>query len=34
MLADKDRIFNNIYGMFDQSLEARCRAAIGTIPRA
>ena len=32
MLADKDRIFTNIYGMFDRSLAGRGRAGIGTIP--
>ena len=32
MLADKDRIFTNLYGMFDRSLRARGRAGIGTTP--
>ena len=30
MLADKDRIFTNLYGMFDRSLAGRGRAGTGT----
>ena len=33
MLADKDRIFKNLYGLHDWGLEARARAAPGTTPR-
>ena len=34
MLADKDRIFTNLYGQHDWRLKARGRAAIGTAPRS
>ena len=34
MLADKDRIFTNLYGFQDWGLKGRRRAATGTTPTA
>ena len=33
MLADKDRIFTNLYGLHDPLLKVRARAATGTTRR-
>jgi hypothetical protein len=33
MLADKDRIFTNLYGLKDWASKARARAGSGTAPR-
>ena len=33
MLADKDRIFTNLYGLHDWRLAGARRAAIGTAPK-